>query len=299
MLRFAVIIGFAALVTACDFQPEETPIARVVDEYLYASELVGIVAQGTLQADSIEAVQAYIHNWIQQKLLVNKAKRNLSSQQQNFAQEIENYRNSLIIFTYQNALVEQAVDTIVTETDIENYYEENKELFLLRNNIVRVRFAKLENYPESSRDREIREKIQKKQTIYGLIFSNELKGEEWRELADFCQEISPNFHLNSDAWIYFGDLLKEIPVEVYNPSERIYNEEDFLKRNRSFQVPDDDYVYYVNILEYRVKGNYSPIEFEYEKIRNIILNTRKIRLIESLRNEVMVEGQEKNWFEIY
>jgi hypothetical protein len=52
-------------------------------------------------------------------------------------------------------------------------------------------------------------------------------------------------------------------------------------------------------LEYRLRGDYSPIEFEREKIRTIILNNRKVGLIESLRNEVMVEGQERNWFEIF
>jgi hypothetical protein len=299
MLRFAVIIGVLAMCMACNPKSEEMPIARVMNEYLYASDLVGIVATGTLQADSIEAVQAYIHNWIQQKLLVNKAKKNLSVQQQNFEQEIENYRNSLIIFTYQNALIEQAVDTIVTETEIENYYEANKQLFLLRSNIVRVLFAKLENYPENSRDRMIREKIKMKQTIYTLIFLNDLTGEQWRELSDFCEEIAPNYYLLGERWIYFNDLLKEVPVEIYNPSAGIYNEEDFLRKNKKFQVPDEDYVYYVNILEYRIRGNFSPIEFEREKIRNIILNNRKVALIESLRSEVMVEGQEKNWFEIY
>jgi hypothetical protein len=52
-------------------------------------------------------------------------------------------------------------------------------------------------------------------------------------------------------------------------------------------------------LEYRLKENSSPLDFEHEKIRNIILNNRKIKIIESLRNEVFAEGKEKEWFEIY
>ena len=291
MLRFIIFLGLLATI-ACQPKPKEAVVARVMNEFLYASDLAELVAPGTLQADSIEAIQAYIHNWIQQKLLLQKAKKNLPGYQKAFEQEIENYRNSLIIFAFQNALIEQAVDTIVTESEIERYYEENIEQFLLRSNIVRVRFAKLENYPENSRDRAIRENINKKGTIFRLIFTNELNGEEWRTLSDLCQEISPNFFLNNEQWIYFNDLLKEIPVEAYN-------QEDFLRRNRQFQVPDGDHVYYVNVLEYRLKESFSPIEFEREKIRNIILNNRKVRLIENLRNEVMAEGHEKNWFEIY
>ncbi len=292
MSKFAVILGCLVMCVACEPKQEGTPIARVMDEYLYQSDLAGIVAPGTLQADSIEAVQAYIHNWIQQKLLVQKATKNLSDQQKNFEQEIENYRNSLIIFAYQNALIEQAVDTTVTEVEIENYYEGNKNQFLLKNNIVRVRFVKLENHPADSKDKAVKEKIKTNETIYKLIFSNELKSEEWLKLSDLCQKNSENYYLNSDRWIYFNDLLKEIPVDAYN-------QEEFLQRNTKFEVPEENWVYYVNILEFRIKESFSPIDFEREKIRNIILNNRKVKLIESLRNEVMVEGQEKNWYEIY
>ena len=299
MSKIIAIAGLLAIGIACRPKPTETPVARVMDEFLYVSDLEGVVAPGTLQADSIEAIQAYIHNWIQQKLLVNKAKRNLSSQQQNFDQEIENYRKSLIIFAYQNALVEQAVDTIVTESEIEKFYEDNKEQFLLRGNIVRVRFAKLEKLPANSRDRAVRDKAAKNETISNLIFSDDLKGEEWTQLAELCQEVSSNFFLNGDRWIFFSDLLKEIPVEIYDPASRIFTQEDFLRRHRKFEVPDADHIYVVNVLEYRTEGNPSPIEFENEKIRNIILNTRKVKLIEALRSEVMAEGQEKNWFEIF
>jgi hypothetical protein len=292
MLRLVVILGLSIWFAACKPKPDGIPVARVMDDYLYLSDLEGIVPPGTLQTDSLEAVQAYIHNWIQQKLLLNKAKRNLPGHQKAFEQEIENYRNSLIIFAFQNALIEQAVDTTVTETDIEYYYEENKQQFLLRNNIVRVRFAKLEDIPQNTRDRVLREKLRENEMIYKLIFSNDLSGQELLQLSELVSKNSTNFYLDGYSWIFFNDLLKEIPVDAYN-------QEDFLRRNRQFQVPDEDYIYYVNILEYRLKEDSSPIEFEREKIRNAILNNRKVKLIESLRNEVMVEGQERNWFEIY
>jgi hypothetical protein len=165
-------------------------------------------------------------------------------------------------------------------------------MFLLRNNIVRVRFAKLEDLPKNSRDREIQARARENQTIADLIFSQDLTGENWLKLSELVQKNSTNFYLDSDSWIYFNDLLKEIPIDAYP-------QEDFLRRHRQFQVPDESDIYFVNIVEFRLRGDYSPIEFEREKIRNIILNSRKVKLIENLRNEVMIEGQERNWFEIY
>ncbi len=293
-MKFAVITGLVMLFsTTCEKRStKETAIARVMDDYLYASDLVGVVAPGTLQADSVEAVHAYIHNWIQQKLLVKKAEQNLSDQQKNFEQEIENYRNSLVIFAYQNALIEQSLDTTVSEIEIQTYYEENKQQFLLKSNIVRVRFARLDNYPGNSKDREIKEKIKDNQTIEKLIFSQDVQGEDWMKLADLCQKGSSNYYLDGDRWIYFNDLLKEIPIELYN-------QEEFLRANKQFIVPEENCTYCVNILEFRVKESFSPFDFEREKIRTIILNNRKVKAIEDLRSGVMEEGQKNEWFEIF
>jgi len=291
MWKFVIIAGMLMLF-ACKPKPDGIPVARVMNEYLFLSDLEGVVPPGTLQTDSLEAIQAYIHNWIQQKLLLNKAKRNLPGYQKVFEQEIENYRNSLIVFTFKNALIEQAADTLVREIDIERFYEENRQQFLLRSNIVRVRFAKLDNIPRDTRDRALRETLRENETIRNLIFSDQLTGQELAKLLELCQKNSTNFYLDSERWIHFNDLLKEVPAEVDNQVE-------FLRRNRKFEVPDDDNIYLVHILEHRLIGDYSPIEFERDKIRSIILNSRKVRLIETLRNEVMVEGQERNWFEIY
>ncbi|MCL2413254.1 MAG: hypothetical protein FWC98_03850 [Bacteroidales bacterium] len=292
MSKFIIIVGILMLFAACKPKPDGVPIARVMNEYLFLSDLEGVVPPGTLQTDSLEAVQAYIHNWIQQRLLLNKAKRNLPGHQRAFEEKIENYRNSLIIFTFQNALVEQMIDTNVSDAEIQRFYDENRELFLLRSNVVRVRFAKVDNVPANAINTAERERFRENAIIHDLIFSDELTGEQWMQLVELCQRNSSNFFLGDDNWIHFNDLLREIPIDADN-------QENFLRRHRHFLVPEDEHTFYVNILEFRLVGDLSPIEFEHERIRRVVLNNRRVGLIESLRNEVMAEGQERNWFEIF
>lgn len=51
-----------------------------------------------------------------------------------FIRQIEQYRNSLIIYAYESELVKQKLDTVVSQAEIESYYKSQN--FHLRENIV-------------------------------------------------------------------------------------------------------------------------------------------------------------------
>src|SRR5208283_4358284 len=87
--------------------------------------------------------RSYIDAWIHQRLVINQAEKNLTSDQMNFSQQLDDYKNSLIIYTYENELVRQKLDTLVTDEDIENYYNANQQNFLLKDNIVQLQYVKL------------------------------------------------------------------------------------------------------------------------------------------------------------
>mgnify|MGYP001183353718 CR=1 FL=1 len=88
-------------------------------------------------------------------------------------------------------------------------------------------------------------------------------------LEDHCRKYASNFYLNDSIWLYFKDLLKEIPIKTYN-------QEDF-----------------------KIKESISPLSFEKENIKKIVLNKRKLTLIEEMQNNLFKEALKKNDFEIY
>ena len=256
----------------------ERVLARVHDEYLYESDLKGLVAPGTTPTDSITIVRNYIDSWIRKKLQVDQARKNLPAQQLDFTAQLAEYENSLIIYAYENELVAQKLDTVVTPEEIETYYNANQNNFLLKDNIVKMQYVKL-----PLKSKEIRQ-------VNKLLEAND--PESLTKLSELCEKQAADYFLDSENWLTFSDVLREIPVKTYN-------QEDFLRTNRNFEYQDSAFVYIIRIRDFKIKDNVSPLSYEKERIRNIILNKRKIDLINAMHRDVYDEALKKNEFEIY
>lgn len=256
----------------------ENVLARVYDEYLYESELKGIIPAEFTVKDSILIVQNYINNWISQKLILHKAQRNLLEKDMLFEKQLEDYRNSLIIYKYETKLISQSLDTVVTDLEIETYYKENIGNFQLKDNIVKVYYARFNS--EISELRKIRR-----------FFISNIP--EYRDSVEvYIENLADLYYLDDETWILFDDVLKYVPINTYN-------QEAYLKNHRSIEITDNDYVYFVHFSDFKVKDGVSPLSFEKENIRQIIINKRKLDIIGKMRDEVFQSSLENNEFEIY
>jgi hypothetical protein len=268
------------MLTSCGSsdKKDEGAIARVYDEYLFKSDIIGIVPEGTSSKDSISIVRNYINNWVKQKLILQTAQSNLSSSQKDFDEQLEAYRNSLIIFTYEKELVKQKLDTTVSDEEITTYYDKNQADFLLKDNIVKVWYVKM---PLNSANEAT---IQK---LYKLDDSTSKSS-----LEDYSKKYAINYFLDDSTWLYFSDLLKEIPIKTYS-------QEDYLKFNRFIEMEDSTYSYFLNIKDFQIKESVSPLSFEKENVRKIILNKRKLELVEEIEESLFQDALKNEDFEIY
>ena len=256
----------------------EHAVARVYTDYLYDSDLKSVIPKGTPAKDSILVARSYIDNWIHQRLVIHQAESNLTKDQMDFSQQLENYQNSLIIYAYENELVKQKLDTLVTDEDIENYYNANQQNFLLKDNIVQFQYVKLPL--KSAYVKQFRK----------MLASDDLS--EKTRLSKQCEQFAADYFLDDQNWLPFNDLLKQIPIKTYN-------QEEFLKNHRDLEYQDSAYIYLVRFKDFKIKESISPLSFEKERIRNIILNKRKIDLIKKMREDIFERAQKKNDFEIY
>ncbi|MBL0048278.1 MAG: hypothetical protein IPP32_09320 [Bacteroidetes bacterium] len=282
-MKKILLLGFLFSAFSCNyFKPKqkEKAIARVFDKFLDASDIEKIVPQNVKGKDSIAMVKNYIDNWVRQNLLLQKAEQNLNAEVLNASieKQLQDYRTSLITFAYEKELIRQKLDTGVSESEIEAYYSKNPQNFQLKNNIIKVLYVKVKkNAPKLNKVRE---------------WCKSEKPQDKKLLEDYCYQFAENFYLDDTSWFLFDDLLKEIPIEAYD-------KEQFLQNNRWVEVNDTSSLYFVNIKGFKIKDSTSPLSFEKQNIHNIILNKRKLQLINQMKEDVYnTELKNKN-FEIY
>jgi hypothetical protein len=271
------------LMASCNLfeKKEDAPqkaVARVFDKYLYLDELKAVIPADVSEADSAQIAENFIKSWIEQNLLLKKAEDNLTDQQKDFSKQLEDYRRSLIIYTYQRELLNQLLDTTITEEEIEDYYEKNKQNFELKDNIVKVRYIKVaKNAPD----------IKKLKKWYASDDPKDLQA-----LESYCFQFAENFYLDDKTWLLFDDLLKEVPIKTYN-------KEDFLKQNKLIELEDSLSLYLLNIKGFKIKNSISPLSFEKENIRNIIVNKRKLDILNKLKQDIYNDAAKNSNIEIY
>lgn len=255
------------------------PVARANEVYLYRDELVGITPSGTAPEDSAARAEAYINSWIRKQLLIQEAARKIDINEAEVERKILDYRFSIIAYEYQTFYVKQNLDTAIANEEIDRYYKDNIDNFILKQNIVKATFLKVpKNAPRVGKIKE-------------LIFSRREK--DIKELKSYCLSFSSAYHISDSSWMVFDELVQNSPLT------EIPNKIQFLKTKPYYETSDEGFLYFLKVDEYRISDNTSPLEFVKEDIRNIILNKRKVELTKQLEDEVYNYGVEKREFEIF
>ncbi|MFQ5335140.1 MAG: hypothetical protein ACE5DN_03595 [Flavobacteriales bacterium] len=271
-----LFVTFSACKTSV--QQEHPPLARVGDNYLYPIELAGIVPPGSEQGDSIRIVKAYIRNWTEQQLLLQKAQLNLSKELKDVEKKLEEYRKSLLIYNYEKQIIAQMLDTVVTDSEIVDYYNANQKNFELKDYIVKVTYGKFDkNAPKLKQARN---------------FFNMPHNSSRDKLREYCLQYSVNYFLEDSVWLYLDDVLREVPIEIFN-------KEKFLKSRKYVEFEDENFIYMLRLLDYKLKNSTSPLSLERNAIISNILNHRKVELIRKLKTDILRNAMANNECEIY
>ena len=125
------IKGYVSTLRGDDRNP---PVARVYDTYLYRSDLRNIVPKGSSPQDSTAIVSRYIDAWITRQLILKTAQMNMP--EGDLEKEIADFRELLLTGRYEQKIISERLDTLVNESEIEEYYQTNKNNFTLDKDIL-------------------------------------------------------------------------------------------------------------------------------------------------------------------
>jgi len=281
-MKKILIFGLLLAIFSCSTYHSDNAgdlIATVGDKYLYLSDIPDFFSYELSEKDSATIAKKYIQKWIKKQLILQKAELNLTvAKQREVNKQLEETKASLIIYQYEQEMIKQKLDTIVTENEIEAFYRENPSNFILKQNIVKALYVKL------SIDAPNLNKVKQ------WYKSN--NDEDLTQLESYCYQYAEKFDYFNEEWIYFDKLLKELPVIIPD-------QERFLKRNNYIETQDSLYHFFVHLRDHTLKGAVSPVEFVENDIKTIILTNRKIEFLKELENNIYNDALNRNEFEIY
>lgn len=268
-----LVFVFVLLFSSCfrGAESDRQVIARVKHAYLYADELNGVIPSGLSEKDSMAFVVRYVNQWIERQLIISDAENLLIPTEKNFKKKIRDYRNSLLIFEWEKKMLFEKLDSVVTDEEIAEYYETNQEEFVLQSDIVRVLYIKLNiNSPFASEAMS--------------LLQNEPFNKEKSE--QFCRKYAVNYFLDIKSWLYIDELQKEIPLSDQQRRE-------LSPGNSVLQFKDNEYIYFLKVIDIRLKGSISPLALENQTIHDIILQKRKNEILNNMTLELRTKAEKQ------
>jgi hypothetical protein len=287
LTKLHIILVFLLLLSSCDLfkmksedeEDEDPVIAAVGRLYLRASDVDFIRGDSQFDLDSAELVNRYVQTWIKKQLMIKEASKNLTINEAELNRKLLDYRYALIIYEFEKAHIEQQLNKEVPLEEIREYYEKHKDNFSLKEIIVRTNFIKIEK------------SLPQKRQIERLLSST--RENDRKDMKELAQRYANNYFMEDSTWIRFDDIILNTPLA------QNANNVQMLKSNRTISVDDDSHSYLFHILEYRLQDQVPPLEFVREEISKIIVNKRRVALVEQLHKDVYNKALENKEFTIY
>ena len=274
--KYTILLLF---IISCNYNLKNNDgyVARVGDEFLSVEEIQELVPKNLNKQDSIRIVNNVIEEWATSKLLIQNAIINLTEiEKSQIDNKSEKYRENLIISEYRNKISNNNPDTSASKDEIELFFSENSKNFKLFEEIIKGRYVKLNK--NTFNINEIKRRF--------IRFNQSDKS--------FFDSISIqllNYYLNDSIWINKKLFFNKIPSLEYDQSLRI-------SKNNLFYVQEDSLaLYLIKINNYKKADDYAPLEYIYNRIKEVIVSKKRIDYLNKIDKELIGDAITKNLYE--
>ncbi len=280
LYRYIFFLTTLFLISSCGSDEDKgILLAKVYEKELYETDLNYLFEDESMSpSDSLELLQQSIDAWVNTQILVHEAEKSEKVNNENINQRAENYKNDLLINEIENVLISERLDTNVSEKEIKGYYENNQEAFLLNDYLVNVLYLKI---PFDAPD------------VEDIAKTYKLRNEgDIENIEIYAKIYATNYYYDPEKWIFFDDILKEVPL-------RDINKDKFIINRSKIRFEENGYYYFLNVIDYKLKNTISPLEFERNNIKERIINTRIKKLRDEINNEIINKAYEEEAVTVY
>jgi hypothetical protein len=252
-------------------------IARVNDEYLYASDIESLT-KGLKGKDSIDALKSYAESWVRKKLLLQKAIENIPEDDVGITKKVEEYREALLLYEYEKAFINQKLDTAIKQAEMNTWYEKLKNDFPLESDVYLLFFIKVKK--DAPKLNDARKWILKPK-----------EEEDLQKLEGYCKEFASSYVMDKGMWYERQNVLKNFPLKESDINS--------LSGSKSFkEFKADDEVWFIKVADVLKEGEPSPPAFIREQIVRAIIEKRRLQLVEKVYDKIYQDGQKSKSFEV-
>jgi hypothetical protein len=279
-------LGIYILILACfglsckNFNFNESSnklLATVYNKSLYLSDMEGMFPDNATLQDSQQVINVYLDRWIREQLLMYEAERNVPKDL-NIDDLLKKYRESLVISSYEEQLTKMGLDTTITDTELKEFYEKNKEQYQLDNPIARCFFLKIPR-PTPQVD-----SIQK-------WWNSPRSGDNLKNMQNYAARYARSYILDDSTWHRANDMPGWLPKGTFST--------DNIDSGKEITIKDDNFQYYLRILSVMNQKDIAPLSFIKAQASKYILHQRKIQLLEKKKQELYDFEMKKNNVKIY
>jgi hypothetical protein len=281
-MRFLSILFCIFTFASCDYiqlQEKDAPTSKIIaivnTDKLFKEDLKDFLPRNISREDSLILVKSFIQDWAIKKLLLDAAANNNSQESlKNINNLVQDYKESLLINNFKEALIKQQLDTIISDDEVEAYYLINNENFKLNEVLVKSKYL----YFDAS--------VINKKEIIKFFKSEEIEDAEELERQQLSFKM---YQLNDSIWTELDKILLKLP----------FSKENLLKKSKFIQKQDSLGLYLVAIKDVLRRNDIAPLSYIKPTIKEMILHKRKIELIRNIEKIIVKDATKNNNFKIY
>lgn len=254
---FAVSLFCFTLFSSCN--NSDKVIAQVDDSELLESEALILMEHLGYNRKDEKDFKLFLEMWCEQESFRLEILETDPQTAKLIELRAKSYAGDLSKFYLEELSVMNKMDTSISEAEMKNYYNRHKEEFALQDYLVKALYMKVE------KGAKIEESLQ---THFLLKNDKDLS-----KVNSYAKLYAENFYFDDAQWVYFNDLTKDVPLKGYNRDNIVLN------RTKTY-FSDDEYTYFINIIDFKLKDAIPPFDFLKPQIREIILSIRSNNLKE-------------------